>query len=343
VLGRNRLALACRGCLLLVAVGAYAAVAPPAQPAAVPAPAHHRLGLIVAPARIRPGRSAIVHIVDRQGRGRVSARLCARAGTRSAGCRDVRLKAGQVRLRTRVRLPRTGRWTVSLRRAQERTALRRTVLVAPGARYRVIVTGDSMVYGIIDVLTRAVDKTGGTLEGDPHPATGITKPSLLNWPEHAAQSVRDDRPDASVVFLGAAVDTFPLAVAGGRKVECCGPEWVAEYARQVREMMASYLRNGDALVFWVLLPAPRDADRVESNHAINRAILAAAATFPDGVRTVDIGPAISPGDVYREKAEYHGRLRVIREPDGIHLANAGVHLATDVILRAMRRDGLVTP
>ena len=40
---------------------------------------------------------------------------------------------------------------------------------------------------------------------------------------------------------------------------------------------------------------------------------------------------------------YRGRLRVIREPDGIHLANAGVHLASEVILRAMRRDGVAAP
>ena len=332
---------------LLAVVGACVAIAQSAQPAAAPAApaatAAHRLGLIVTPARVRPGRSAIVHIVDTQGRGSVSARLCARTTARSAVCREVRLKAGQVRLRTHVRLPRTGRWTVSLRRDRERTALRRTVQVSRGARYRVLVTGDSMVYGIIDVLTRSVRKTGGTLKGDPHPATGITKPSLLRWPAHAAKSVRGERPDASVVFLGAAVDTFPLAVGGGRTADCCGPEWVAEYTRQVRRMMRSYLRAGNALVFWVLLPAPRDADRVDSNHAINRAILAAAATFPDGVRVVDIAPAISPGDVYRDKAMYRGRLKLIREPDGIHLANAGVHLATEVILRAMRREGVARP
>jgi hypothetical protein len=164
----------------------------------------------------------------------------------------------------------------------------------------------------------------------------------LKWPQHARASARGLKPDATVVFLGAAVDTFPLVV-GGAPVDCCAPAWVAEYVRQLREMMASYLRAGSALVYWILLPAPRDADRVASHHAINDAIRQAAATFPDGIRVVDIGPAISPGDVYREKAEYRGRLRVIREPDGIHLANAGVHLASDVILRAMRREGVATP
>ena len=302
-----------------------------------------RLALIVAPARLRPGQSARVRVTDTWGRGGVSGRVCARDGTLSAGCRTVRLARGKVRARTTLRLRRAGRWTVTQRAAFTTAVASRRVEVRRGARYRVLVTGDSMVYGIIDVLARSVRETGGTLKGDPHAGTGITRPSLLKWPEHAARSVREDRPDASVVFLGAAVDTLPLAVDGERRVECCGPDWVGEYTRQVREMMATYLRDGSALVFWVLLPAPRDPARVESHHAINRAIRAAAATFPDGVRTVDIGPAISPGDVYREKAMYRGRLRVIRESDGIHLANAGVHLATDVILRAMRREGVATP
>jgi hypothetical protein len=343
VTGRARFARACAGCLLLAAACcAGVALAQAAAPAAAPAAsARPRLGLIVAPARIRPGRAAIVHVVDTAGRGAVSARLCARrAAASSSICRDVRLQAGQITLRTHVRLPRAGRWTVTLRRASEPTSLRRPVLVSPAARYRVLVTGDSMVYGIIDVLERAVRRSGGVLTGDPHPGSGITKPFLLKWPAHARASARGDTPDATVVFLGAAVDTFPFVV-DGQPVDCCGPEWVAEYVRQVREMMTAYLRNGSALVYWILLPAPRDADRVASNHAINGAIRQAAATFADGVRVVDIGPAISPGDVYREKAMYHGELKVIREPDGIHLANAGIHLATEVIERVMRRDGMV--
>lgn len=302
-----------------------------------------RLGLIVAPARLRPGQSARVRVTDTWGQGGVSGRVCARDGTLSAGCRTVRIARGKVRARTALRLSRAGRWTVTQAAAFTTAVASRRVEVRHGARYRVLVTGDSMVYGIIDVLGRSVRETGGILQGDPHPGTGITRPSLLRWPDHAARSVRAQRPDASVVFLGAAVDTLPLAVDGGRRVDCCGPDWVGEYTRQVREMMGAYLRDGSALVFWVLLPAPRDPARVGSHDAINRAIRAAAATFPDGVRTVDIGPAISPGGIYREEAMYRGRLRVIREPDGIHLANAGVHLATEVILRAMRREGVATP
>jgi hypothetical protein len=231
---------------------------------------------------------------------------------------------------------------VSLHPGATRASVERRVVVARGLRYRVLVTGDSMVLGIIDVLARSVRRTGGMLTGDPHGGTGITKPSVFAWPQHARASARSERPDATVVFLGAAVDLFPLTNPAGETAECCGPAWIAEYARQVRAMMASYLRHGSGLVEWVLLPAPGDPRRVASHHAINEAIRRAAATFADGVRLVDIGPAISPGDRYRATAIYRGRRAAIREPDGIHLANAGIHLASEVILRALRRDGVVT-
>jgi hypothetical protein len=301
-----------------------------------------RLGLIVAAARLRPGQSAQVRVADTWGQGAISGRVCARSGVVAATCRTVRLRRGQTHLRTGLRLARAGHWTVTLRSAATKAAVQRRVEVGPKTRYRVLVTGDSMVFGIIDVLARSVRRTGGTLTGDPNPGTGITKPSLLNWPAHAVATARSVRPDATVVFLGAAVDTFPLQLGSGATADCCGPDWIGEYTRQVRAMMASYLDGGSSVVYWVLLPAPRAADRVDSNHAINTAIRRAAATFPEGIKLVDIGPAISPGDHYRLTAIYRGRRAVIREPDGIHLANAGVHIATDVILRAMRRDGVAT-
>jgi hypothetical protein len=301
-----------------------------------------RLQLIVAPARLRPGQRARVHVADSWRRGATSARVCARSAAAAPACRVVALRAGQVRARTAMRLVRAGRWTVSLHAAGTRATVERRVEVGPRERYRVLVTGDSMVLGIIDVLARTVRRTGGTLIGDPHGGTGITKPSVLAWPQHARATARSERPDATVVFLGAAVDLFPLTNPAGATAECCGPAWIAEYSRQVRSMMASYLRHGSGLVAWVLLPAPGDPRRVESHHAINEAIRRAAATFADGVRLVDVGPAISPGDRFRATAMYRGRRAVIREPDGIHLANAGIHIASQVILRALRRDGVAT-
>jgi hypothetical protein len=280
-----------------------------------------------------------VRITDTQHPADVVMRLCARAGEGSPACRNLRLRQGQHTLRTSVRLARAGRWTVSLRSPGRLVA--RHVDVRAGERYEVLVTGDSMVFGVLDVVRRSVRATGGTLHGDPNPGSGITKPTIVDWPVHARATVRKIHEDATVVFLGAANDTFPVTTASGASADCCTPEWVAEYVRRVRAMMATYLRGGNALVYWVLLPIARDPARTASIHAINGAIAQAAATFPDGVRLVDIAPAITPHGQYTDTIMYHGKRVVIRQGDGMHLANAGDHVVAQIILRAMRADGLV--
>lgn len=337
---RRAYELALVGGLLLTWLGSTASRAhtpadPPPQTAIADA---ERLRLIVAPARLRPGQIANVRITDRRGAGDVSARICARAGATTVPCRTLRLPAGQPRGQARVRLPRAGRWTIAVRSAAGQR-IERPVEVRRDLRYRVLVAGDSMVYGIIDVLGRFVRRTGGTLRGDPHPGSAISKPAFLAWPKHARRTVRAYRPDATVAFLGT-VDEFPLATGTGARTPCCGPAWVDAYVPQVRSMMSAYLRAGSGLVFWVMLPAPADTRRAESYAAINSAIRRAASTFADGVRPVDIAAVISPGDRYTETITHRGRRELVRDPDGIHLANRGVHIATEIILRAMRSDGV---
>jgi hypothetical protein len=324
--------------LLVVAIG-WAAASPVRAPARA-ASARARLGLIVAPARIRPGRSAIVRIADGRRAGAISGRLCARLAARRRVCRDVHLPAGEATLRTHVVLRRAGRWTITLRPAGRGRVLKRTVEVAAGARQRVLVAGDSMIRGIAGALARRVRRGGGAVRGDERPGSGISKPVPLSWPAHARELARRYRPDATVMFLGA-VDGLPLRLRSREIVECCGPAWIAEYARLVRAMMATYLRDGSALVYWLRLPASRDDARAPSHLAINAAIAQAAATFADGVRIVDADGVISPGDVYRETATYRGRRRVIRARDGLHLAGAGIELVADVIAQALRRDEIV--
>jgi hypothetical protein len=38
---------------------------------------------------------------------------------------------------------------------------------------------------------------------------------------------------------------------------------------------------------------------------------------------------------------WHGKLRTVRQADGVHLSVAGASIATELIVRQMRRNGLV--
>lgn len=320
---RRRLTALCVALAALAASGAHA-----------PASAD-RLRLIVTPAQVRPGGFANVRVSDSSRRGAISARICASSGGRSLPCTPIRLGAG-VR-RVRVRLPRTGRWTIALRSVAGRT-ISRHVAVRRDARPRIVVTGDSMVLGVHETIARDLGR-GRSVTGDPHSSTGISKPDLFDWPAHARRS---EPADATVVFLGAADGGYPLVLSGGATVPCCGPAWVAEYARRIAGMMTSYLRGGRGLVYWTLLPAPRSPARAEVFRAIDAAARAAAGTFGDGVRLVGtVADVLAPQGRYTETIVFKGRRRVVRERDGIHLATAGIHIASAIIVRALRRDGLL--
>lgn len=361
----SRVGGACRLCIVWLLVAGCAGLAPgasdarpagrpdaaaPATSAAsVPAPATltgdraGRLTTIVTPARVRPGQAVNVRITDTRGLGGVRARVCAARGAGPARCRDIRLRAGQATVRSRVRLPRAGRWTVTVRSPQVMTQ-RRRVDVDPRAALRVLVTGDSMIKGIFEVLTRLLAPVDGTVRGDPHGGSGITKP-VLDWRAHARRVARSVRPDVTFVMLGAANDSRPLTTTAGATLTCCGAAWVAEYSARVRSMMASYLSGGRSLVYYALLPTPRlppdNPRKVQEFQAVNAAIRAAAAGFPDGVRVIDeIADVIAPDGQYRDRITYRGRATVVRERDGVHLARSGLQIAAAIVRRRLSADAM---
>jgi hypothetical protein len=297
-----------------------------------------RLHTIVVPAQLRPGQSAVVRISDAWHLGGFAGRVCARSGQAPASCRSVRPRASGAAI-VRLRLARAGRWTIALRTAYG-TASSRTVDARADARLRLLVTGDSLVYGIFEDL-RSVLGDRALVRGDPNPATGISKPIGLDWVAHAKAIAAAARPDVTVVFLGGS-EGFALKPQGAAAIACCGPDWSAEYARRVTKMMTSLQRDGRGLVYWVLLPAARSPTMAAAFRAVNVGIRQAAAGFDDGVHALDrLANVIAPGDVFEQSIRYKGRLRVVREPDGFHLAPAGVHIAMGTILEQLRADGLL--
>ncbi|WP_354700176.1 hypothetical protein DSM112329_00440 [Paraconexibacter sp. AEG42_29] len=307
----------------------------------------HRLAMVAVPARVRPGKATTVRLTDRWRLGGYFADVCATSAAGLERCRRVRVPPGRLRHKTQVRLAREGTWTLSAKPTFG-SAVQRTVSVRRGVALRVLVTGDSMTYGIFNDLARRLAPTGGTVRGDPNPGTGVSKPEFVNWPVHARVINKAVRPDVTFVMLGAAGDSEPLTTDAGNEAVCCGPAWVAEYSRRLREIMRTFTRDGHSLVYWALLPAPRPtADRPQRPaqwHAVNTAILLAAKTFPDGVIVIDkIGNVISPGDVWTESITYKGRSVVVREPDGVHLNKTGTGIAAGIIYRQLAADGMLRP
>jgi lysophospholipase L1-like esterase len=200
-----------------------------------------------------------------------------------------------------------------------------------------LVTGDSMSQGLDLDLAQAVAPLGIRAVRDPRPGTGISKPILVDWGRLSTHQVSVYHPDAVVVFIGAN-EGFSMPDAQGHQVQCCSVAWAAIYANRVRQMMNTYRQNGAAVVYWLTLPAPREAERAVIARAVNAAIEVAAEPWRSDVRAVDTVPIFTPGFVYRDSMRIGGQPTLVRQSDGIHLNDAGAALAAKVVLGAMAQD-----
>jgi lysophospholipase L1-like esterase len=203
--------------------------------------------------------------------------------------------------------------------------------------HTLLVTGDSMSQPLDVQIARRLAPHGVRIIRDAHLGTGISKNLLVDWTKLAGQQVRADRPDAVVMFIGAN-EGFPLKGPDGRSVSCCGPQWAAAYANRARVMLAAYRQGGRGRVYWLTLPTPRDPARAKIAHAVNAAVRVAVEPYLAQARILDMNGLFTPGERYRPAMPVNGTDTIVREPDGIHLNEAGASLAAQHVIAAVMAD-----
>jgi len=204
-----------------------------------------------------------------------------------------------------------------------------------------LVTGDSLAMPLDAELARRLSGQGVDTRRDPHVGTGISKTDLVDWGSLSRRQVREERPDAVVVFIGAN-EGFALPGPQGT-VECCAVEWASAFGFRVRRMMDAYRMGGRGRVYWLTIPAPRDGDRAAIARVVNASISVAAAPYRAQVRVVDVARVFTPGGRYRDAMDVAGRETIVRESDGIHLNPAGARVAADAVIAALARDFALVP
>ncbi|HTZ87010.1 MAG TPA: hypothetical protein VMB05_10120 [Solirubrobacteraceae bacterium] len=210
-------------------------------------------------------------------------------------------------------------------------------LPAPPKRslHTLLVTGDSMSMPLdSDLAQQLVPRVH--VDQDPHIGTGISDSQIVDWGKLSTSQVRNDHPDAVVVFIGAN-EGFPMAGPNGRQIECCSPEWAALYAERVRIIANTYRQNGDARVFWVTLPDQREAAREKIARVVNAAIEVGVQPWADQVRLLNAASIFTPNG-YRDAMPIAGAETIVRESDGIHLNDAGSKLLASYVIADLKRD-----
>jgi lysophospholipase L1-like esterase len=208
---------------------------------------------------------------------------------------------------------------------------------APRELDKVLVTGDSMSMPLDAVMARRLEDEGIEVVRDPQVGTGISAAQVGDWGSISVRQAREEQPDAIVIFIGAN-EGFPMAAPGGGEVQCCDADWAAVYASRVRRMMDTYRQGGQARVYWLTLPMPRDEDRQEVARVVNEAIAVGAQPYRIHVRVLDMVQLFTPGGEYRDSMDVDGSEKIVRESDGVHLNEEGAELAADTVLDALGAD-----
>ncbi|MEA2171241.1 MAG: uncharacterized protein QOF76_4541, partial [Solirubrobacteraceae bacterium] len=252
-------------------------------------------------------------------------------------CKQVSFGAGQPVARTYFTVAKRGRWALSIKSPQQKIKRILNVGVKPlpgdlATLPSLVTTGDSLMQGPDALLEDRLDDQA-VVHSDVHVGSGLTRPFIIDWQALPSKQLKEYKPDAVMLFLGANDNTAIGSVG------CCTDDWVAEYAKLARQTMMTYTKGG-AQVFWLNIPIPEQEDRQPNALAVNKALLQAAAGMPD-VHIVDIASVFTPGNVYRETMEYNGQVVHIRQSDGLHLSVAGSSITDKIIVEQLKKYGVL--
>ena len=284
-----------------------------------------RLGLSVRPFAPRVGGALLARVVDRWRVGAVEAEVCF-----AGRCRTASIRPGRASRTVKLRASKRGIRALTATASWGQRS-RRTLEVRPRGRpLTLLATGDSMIQ-IVDSYLKQRLRGRMRVQSEARISTGISKPFLLDWVAMARRQALARRPNVTVMFIGAN-DGFPI---GG--VQCCGRRWIEGYASRARRMIRSYRRRGSAKVYWLTLPAPRKPDFARIYRAVNTALRRASTAFAGAGRIIDTARVFTPGGRFR--STLNGR--VVRQADGVHLNTTGASIAANLIIRRLRRDGVL--
>ena len=220
---------------------------------------------------------------------------------------------------------------------------------SPRKQLRLWIAGDSLVVVPGQSLLRAIgsspviDPLG---EVDGRIASGLERPDVFNWFEHTRKVMREDRPRAVVLMLGANDDhDFMTGLPVGTELDgFASATWTAEYRRRVAAIMDTVTRGGAYLV-WIGLPITRDPGQTARFDTINAIVQTEAEKRPGRVSYLDTyfyfaGP---DGGYAQYIADDSGTLLKMRAEDGVHFERAaGDRIAREVLTRLYQRHDLTS-
>jgi hypothetical protein len=203
---------------------------------------------------------------------------------------------------------------------------------------RVWVAGDSLAEVPGQGLERASNPAVDVLPVESRLSTGLARPDLFNWYTRLAQVISTLRPRVAVLSFGADdAHGYMAGVPAGKTIGPLGSaSWDAEYRRRVdggtRELNAA-----GVYVMWLGLPIPDGPGFKKSFPVVNRILESVAHAHEKTSAYVDTWHLLDDAHGrYTPYLRVHGKLTLMRLPDGVHYTGAAGDLIAAQTLKQLR-------
>ncbi|MEZ5926409.1 MAG: GDSL-type esterase/lipase family protein [Hyphomicrobiaceae bacterium] len=202
--------------------------------------------------------------------------------------------------------------------------------------YRVVVLGDAFADGVWASLVETFsDDPSIQLIKKSDGANGITRSDETPWDSIVSTLAPNEVPHIAVAIFGVA-DRRSLRVEGS-KLEVGSEGWLKEYARRVDDLLRALKRRG-AAVYWIGLPIMRGPNTRRDTELMNNVFRERALL--NGTKYISTWEAFADasGSYTDYGPDLTGKVRQLREDDGIHLTLRGYEKLVHFAEQEIRRD-----
>lgn len=206
--------------------------------------------------------------------------------------------------------------------------------------YRTYVLGDAMADGIALGLADALrDEKEIEFFKKTKSGSGFARPELQDWAGVVKETSAKEKFHIAIIVMGAA-DSRPIPVGADNKKKPAlvgSDEWKREYGRRVDEFLKSF-RRSQAAIYWVGLPVMKAAKASEDMQMIN-AIIREKVQLHGG-KFVDTWNGFTDvnGQFSQSGPDVTGKLKPLRDNDGVHFSRDGYRKLAHFVERELRRD-----
>jgi uncharacterized protein len=203
---------------------------------------------------------------------------------------------------------------------------------------KVWVAGDSLAEVPGQGLERASNPAVDVLPVKSRLSTGLARPDLFNWYTRFTQVISALHPRVAVLSFGADdAHGYMAGVPAGKTIGALGSaSWVAEYRRRV-DGVTRELNAAGVYVMWLGLPIPDGPGFKKSFPIVNRILESVARAHAKTATYVDTWHLLDDAHGrYTPYLRVHGKLTLMRLPDGVHYTSAAGDLIAAQTLKQLR-------